>query len=66
MFWCETCRCAYPHGPEGPGAAHQAHVEAVHAPASPGPREITGRHVLLGLVAAVGISGAMRLYDMIH
>jgi hypothetical protein len=65
MFWCETCQCAYPHGAEGPGPAYQAHVAASHAPVSAGPREITGRHVLYGLAAAVGISAALRVYDWI-
>lgn len=62
MFWCDVCKCAYPHGPEGPGAALEAHNAARHGGNSPdeGVRPITGRQVMIGLVVLALLSWAMR------
>ncbi|MFI5864691.1 hypothetical protein [Streptomyces sp. NPDC051546] len=62
MFWCDVCRCAYPHGPEGPGAALDAHNTARHGGDSPadGVRPITGRQVVIGLLVLVLLAWVAR------
>ena len=61
MFWCEECQCAYPHGPEGPGAALEAHTAARHGGHTPNDvPTITGRHVVISLLALAGLAWARR------
>ncbi|WP_331732999.1 hypothetical protein OG613_48020 (plasmid) [Streptomyces sp. NBC_00015] len=64
MFWCDVCKCAYPHGPEGPGAAFEAHSATQHAGNSPaeGVRQITGRQVVIGLLILVAVAWAARFF----
>lgn len=64
MFWCAVCKCAYPHGPEGPGAALEAHSAAQHGGGSPsdGARTITGGQVVIGLVVLVVLAWVMRVF----
>ncbi|MFI7278516.1 hypothetical protein [Streptomyces sp. NPDC049879] len=65
MFWCPTCKCAYPHGPEGPAVALEAHTEARHdGDRSPegGVRPITGRQVVIAFVALVVLAWAARAF----
>jgi hypothetical protein len=70
MFWCDECECAYPHGPEGPGAALRAHVARRHGGNSPddGARPITGRQVVIALLvlAALGLAGRIFGFDVTH
>ncbi|MDF3303307.1 hypothetical protein [Streptomyces tropicalis] len=62
MFWCDVCKCAYPHGPEGPGTALEAHNTAQHGGSSPadGVRPITGGQVVIGLLVLVILALAAR------
>ncbi|WP_326615343.1 hypothetical protein OG949_41280 (plasmid) [Streptomyces scopuliridis] len=66
MFWCDVCKCAYPHGPEGPSTALEAHAAAQHGGDSPdddGVRTITGRQVVITFLALVILAWAGRYID---
>ncbi|OEJ20891.1 hypothetical protein [Streptomyces subrutilus] len=70
-YWCGVCRTTYPIGPEGRDAVRDMHRRENHGGGVPegerfdpdGPDGIlTGRHVLLGLVALVMLAVAARAF----
>lgn len=51
MFWCESCGCAYPHGPEGPASALRKHTAGTHGGPDEGSvRPVTGRQIVIGFM----------------
>ncbi|WP_331726435.1 hypothetical protein [Streptomyces sp. NBC_00470] len=65
MFWCPVCKCAYPHGQEGPAAAFEVHNAERHRGETRDRKvgQITGRHVVIGFLTLAILAWVGKFVD---